>query len=43
MSDLLQFKGQRGVGNSYVSKVFRSQSVDVYAEYTFDQYLGMTT
>lgn len=33
LSDLLQFKGQKGVGNSYVSKVLRSQSVEIYSEY----------
>ena len=25
LSDLLQFKGQTGVGNDYISKVFRAQ------------------
>lgn len=34
LASLLQFKGQAGVGNEYVSKVFRAQSHQKYSKYT---------
>ena len=33
ISDLLQFKGQSGVGNEYVSKVFRAQHQKKMSQY----------
>lgn len=35
MSDMLQFKGQKGSGNSYISKVFRAQKYEIMSEYLF--------